>query len=665
MTQATAAERPGASNLGEVVTHRRWLAPGGVFLILVALCTLAGYWLMFSQFAVYDDEGFFDYSVQLFASGHPMYNSVFSDYGPFYYLVFGGFFALIDHAVTTDAGRLIQLTLWILTTLGIGLIAHRLTGRLTVAVAALATTFALLNGATSEPMHASMLNDFMLMLMAATAVFGIPRRPDIALSVIGAIAAALLLIKINVGGYAIVGIAFAVVMAGGRLARFAPLRLSGIAAFTLVGPAVMAGKLNTEWARSYALLAVLSTLAITFVAGPTRVGWTGRDGSERWPVLLIGGFVSALVVILAIVFALGTSPGELIDQILIVPSHQGSILVIPIVLGGQVIWWSLALAGLAWSWARLAGIGTAKGDQARLSDGLLRTVAGVAILLSLGDQSLFAVSPNAVFSLAMPLAWVAALPSRRDPPGAAWRLTRLLIPSLAVTQALLAFPVAGTQLGYGSILLVLCGAMCLAEGWSELTAWNARVRAGAALAGPLLGTLFAVLAAGATWQYIIQPVWANRDQYSANTALKVKGATALRLSATQGGAIDRAVAQIRSHGCRTLISYPGMYSFDIWTGLPYVTALTGEQPYWRLLSYEQQFKVLQAAERSPGLCAIRNDALAATYGGHPERSPVVKFIDKDFTPLAAANPYLVEVRRRPAAQPVRAVSRRRGAHPRR
>jgi hypothetical protein len=62
-------------------------------------------------------------------------------------------------------------------------------------------------------------------------------------------------------------------------------------------------------------------------------------------------------------------------------------------------------------------------------DGLFRLFAGVAILLSLGNQFPFAIGPDAPFGRAMPLAWVAAPPSRRDSIGALERLAILLIPS--------------------------------------------------------------------------------------------------------------------------------------------------------------------------------------------------------------------------------------------
>jgi hypothetical protein len=597
---------------------------------------------MFGLFQVYDDEGVFDYSLKLFVGGHPLYSSVFSEYGPLYYLVFGGLFSLVGQAVTTDAGRLIQITIWVATSLGLGLTAHRLTGRLTLGVAALATSFSLLTVLINEPMHAEALVSALLVAMSAVIAFGVRRRPRASLAMIGALAAALLLTKINVGIYAIVAIGFATVVAGGSLVRLIPLRWLAVAAFVLVGPVVMASKLNTAWARSYALLALLSTLSLVFVALPRERDSASADESPQWLPWLIGGFTACLVIVLAIIFALGSTPGALINQTVVVPSHQSSFFTIPITLDPNVIWWSFGATALAWTW-RQWGRGLYSPIRAlSLWEGLFRTIAGVAILLSLASQSLFSIAPDAAFSLAMPLAWVAALPPAVDISGSRERLVRVLIPSLAILSCLLAYPVAGSQVALGSILLVLCGAICVADGWALLAAWGPRASSNPV--GAPLVALGVALALGTTYQYIVQPLQASHDGYRASIALQVPSAARLHLNPAQASAIDRVVALVRSR-CHTLISLPGMYSFNIWTGLPTPSPLTGEQPYWLVLTYGQQTKVLEAAVASRGLCAVRNDSLAAAYGGAPLASPLVNYIDRDFVPIGEFAPYTVEVRR--------------------
>lgn len=631
-----------------------WLPAALVYAFLLVLCALTAYWAMFGQFAPYDDEGFFDYSLQLFVHGHPLYNSVFSEYGPFYYELFGGLFALIGH-VSTDAGRLVQLVVWLASSLGLGVAAHRLTGRLSLGAASLATSFLLMGALTNEPMHPEALICGLLTAMALVIAFGLPVRRRASLLALGALVAALVLTKINVGGYAIVSIVFAVVLAGRSLIRYRLLRWAVIAVFVLVGPLIMASELNTGTARVYALLAAVSALALVFVAVPVRVDRSASDDSMRWLGWLIAGFGACLVVVLAIVFALGTTPGAAFNSIIVVPTHQSTFLYTPATLDGNVVWWSLAAAAIAWGLRQAGWTGADAIDgPGTIAGGALRVLAGLAILLSLGNEFPFTIAPDAPFALAMPLAWVAALPSRRDPPHPMSRLIRLLIPSLAILQALLAFPVAGSQLRLGSILLVLCGAICIADGASELSAWtgarstNGKVAAGSPTRPAAVGVVSALvlaLAVGTTFQLVVQPIQTWHDIYRANVPLTADGATQLRLPAPTASAIDQVVSTLRSR-CRTLIGLPGLYSFDLWSGLPAPSPMTGGQPYWKSLSLSQQQSVLEAARASPRLCVLRDDSDAAGYGPPPSpQLPLISFINNDFKPVLAAGPYVVETRK--------------------
>ena len=266
------------------------------------------------------------------------------------------------------------------------------------------------------------------------------------------------------------------------------------------------------------------------------------------------------------------------------------------------------VGAIAWLWSTHSST-RAAAEAAAAWSGVLRTLAGIAILLSLGDQTIFSIAPAAAFSLAMPLAWVAALPSRRESTTPLVRLRRLMLPALAVSEALVAYPVAGTQTGFGSILFVPCAAVCLADGWADLAAWRVtRPRnVGGFGVEPILVTLAAVLAVGCVWQYVIQSLPTDQAAFASGRALTIPGATRLRLDAGQAQAIETIVAAVHSNHCRALIGYPGLYSFDTWTGVPNVSPQTGEQPYWSLLSYEQQYAVFHRAMHTPGLCAIEDD----------------------------------------------------------
>src|SRR3954451_18110599 len=105
----------------------------------------AAYFQMFTSFARYDDEGYLLVSLSEFVKhGGHLYDQVFSQYGPFYYLFFGGLFRLTGHEVTNDSGRIIVVVIWVATATIYGVAAYRLTARLLVGIAAQLVAFATL-----------------------------------------------------------------------------------------------------------------------------------------------------------------------------------------------------------------------------------------------------------------------------------------------------------------------------------------------------------------------------------------------------------------------------------------------------------------------------------------------------------------------------------------
>ena len=149
-------------------------------------------------------------------------------------------------------------------------------------------------------MHAEALVCALLTAMAIVIAFGCAGGRDRRCVVLGALAAALLLIKINVGAYAVISIGFAAVMAGPSLVRHAALRYAVILALVLVGPAVMASRLEhrVDAGLRVARRAVRRVARVRRHAG-RQSGAEASDESARWPRWLIGGFVACLVVVLA------------------------------------------------------------------------------------------------------------------------------------------------------------------------------------------------------------------------------------------------------------------------------------------------------------------------------------------------------------------------------
>src|SRR5436305_9998015 len=73
-----------------------------VYSLAGIVAIVAAYYAIFTDFATYDDEGTLLVTLKAFVHGEPLYRSIYSEYGPFYYELFGGLFALAGKAVTTD-----------------------------------------------------------------------------------------------------------------------------------------------------------------------------------------------------------------------------------------------------------------------------------------------------------------------------------------------------------------------------------------------------------------------------------------------------------------------------------------------------------------------------------------------------------------------------------
>ena len=406
-----------------------WLGNLVVYAGLLALAISYGYWTIFGEFAAYDDEGFFDYTLKLFLQGHPLYTTIWTTYGPFYYEVFGAVFKVFGTTPTTDSGRMVTLVMWVLTSLLLAAVAHRLTRRLVVGAATFASSFYLLRVLTNEPMHTQGIICVLLALLAAVTVFALPRWRRTSLLAIGAICGALLLSKINVGGYAVVSVLFAAAVTGQAIFRRRLLAWLMALIFTLIGPLVMISALSSSSTQSYALIVVGSTLAIVFVAVPVEFDRGQPDGAWSWIGWMVAGAIGLAVVVIAVLLALGTSFGDFFQMIVIEPTKQANFLTVPAVIEDNAIIWTVAAAALAWMF-RAAGWTTAppQGPRARACSAVARLFVGIAIILSLSEIFPFSIGPNAPFTLAMPLAFVAAIPPFARSENSYQRFARVLIP---------------------------------------------------------------------------------------------------------------------------------------------------------------------------------------------------------------------------------------------
>ncbi len=178
----------------------------GVLRALVAAGALTAvslflYLRAFHEFKTYDDEGYVMLTQQGFNQGHALYDEIFTQYGPFSYIVRDVIYRVLpDSSVTHNANRLISLTFYLWTAVLLAVAAYRLTrSGLLAAIVFAASAVEAAEPLGAEPGHPQDLIVLLLacLLVAATLMDTSFMRPVL----LGTLLAAISMTKINEGIY--------------------------------------------------------------------------------------------------------------------------------------------------------------------------------------------------------------------------------------------------------------------------------------------------------------------------------------------------------------------------------------------------------------------------------------------------------------------------------
>jgi hypothetical protein len=613
----------------------------GVYALIAIAAMVAAYLAIFTIFQPYDDEGTLLVTVKAFANGDTLYRDVYSAYGPFYYELFGGLFALTGHDVTTDASRTIVIVVWVGTSLLFGLSAQRLTGRLALGATAMIAAFAALGVLVNEPMHPQGLCVLLIAAFVALAVREPGRRSAWLGGACGALLAALVLTKVNIGIFATAAAVLAAVWTYGPLYRRRWLVGLVTLAFLAMPLFIVSRDLSLGWVRELVVLEVLAGAAILVAAYPLR----SRPGEEeaglgRWLLAGMAGFAVAFLAIFAIIVATGPSPADVYDGIVTQALEVRDVLVLQFQFPLAALDWSIAAVAAAVLTVRLRAGATA---VPRVWPGLLRAVAGLAILFSVARVMPFGLDPAAGNPIVLPivLAWVAAVPLAGARESAHKRFLRILLPALALAESLQVYPVAGSQVGIAAVSFVPVAALCLGDALSELRAWGAargslvpeRVATIASVATIALAGLFAL-------NSIVLPAITNALLYRDQEELPLPGANLMHLPAPAVETYTGIVDLLRRNHCTTFVGYPSTNSLYLWSGLE------GPPPqlpnaWMDAFDPALQRRVVRELRASGRPCAVVSEERASMYlqGGAAEDLLLVHYIFNDFEKAGQAGDF--------------------------
>lgn len=617
----------------------------GLYALVAMGAAVAAYFALFTQFAPYDDEGTLLVTLNAFAHGGTLYSDVYTPYGPFYYELFGGLLALFGKDATTDMSRIAVMFLWVGTSLLYGFSCQRLTGRLALGLAGTMAAFATLMVLAGEPMHPQVLCVLLLAAFTALAVFGPGRRVAWAGAGAGALLAALVLTKLNLGVFAVAAVALAAVLTVEPLQRRRWLRWPVIAAALLLPLALMVRDLDLAWVRNLIGLETLALAAVVVAAWPSRPRpGEGDDGTARWVLAAAVGFVVAFVAILVAIVLNGSALGDVYEGMVTEAQRVREVNITEFPSPAAAVDWALAGLAAAVVCVRLRGAGD---GPPSVWPGLLRAAAGVTIWFSIAKIAPLGLSPSAQNpdSVAAVLAWVAALAPAGAVEPTYKRFLRVMLPALAVAQVLQVYPVAGSQMGIAALTFVPVGALCLADALVSLRAWS-EARGG--LARERFAVVAAVVAAALAVDFainvIVRPGISGALAYRDQKALPFAGATYLRLPAEETDEYTRLIDLIHSNRCTTFIGYPNIDSFYLWAGIePPPPAAPGA--WVNALDSERQQRIVNELRASPRPCLIRSDARAQNWlrGSPPPDRPLANYVLNDFRPVEEVGEFVFEL----------------------
>lgn len=620
----------------------RWLPVArvaGLALITIVLGVIA-YQAMFSYFDVPDDDGYLLMSLRKFEAGGSLYGDVYSQYGPGTFVLVGGALRAAGVALTSDGARMFNLFLWLSSTLLVGLVLLRLTRSFFVSAVGLVVAFLVLRVDVNEPLHPGAMIGFLLIALVAAAVFLLPKREKVALATVGAIVAALLSIKVNVGIFALVSTAFACTVAVPALRQRMAIRLLGATIFVAIPFALLSGHLDQDLALRFA--AIVSIGAFSLVLVSSRLPAAPVPTLRGVAMLVVGA--SAVIALVSIVPILGgTTPSQLIHGWFIGPAETPDVQYFPVFISPLAWWW--ALLGWAGAIATVWAGGRAFRSRAHLAAGTARIAAGMLIWASLVGP-IFDLPTDLTQSVIVgaPLLWIAAIAPHAQSPRDTF--LRALIPALAALQFLHAYPMPGSQLSWASFLLVLVGAICVSDGIDELAAvgtswkpsfpgWRMAITVSVIVFGIWLG---------------LKPLRAQEQQaraaYGSGVSLDLPGAAKLRVSQPLADQLHGLTRALHAH-CNTFLTLPGMNSLNIFSGEEPPVEMSGPWPFF--FTAGEQKRIVEDVERRRRFCIVHKPDLVdfwASFSGYtlPKR-PLVNFINQEFVLLHDFSGYRLLVRK--------------------
>jgi hypothetical protein len=656
-----------------------------LFLAGIAISATYAYYIIFSRFLPYDDEGYILVSLKSFFQGNALYDEVYSGYQPFFYVFNWLVFIISGATLCHDTIRLLTIALWLGAATLNTVLAYRLSRSRLLALLVLISSVHHLTAFSNEPGHPQSIA---CVLVAATVtLFAFPdqqRRIGFPLAT-GLLLGLLLLTKINVGVYvllplvlllatvtsgafsaklqAVAGatmIAFPTILTYSRL-TYPPMFISEVCIFLLIGFMTAAAFMARSWKHfpylilaagavagavtwfrplaspvpDFALLVTASACSVVLVVRDCRPGITVEPRTWLWAAL---GFGAALCATLAVVVLRGTSAHGLVSGLFWAPLGQSGSFFVPCRTNALAA--VLALAGLGsccfYSWARKSH---ADRRSFQIPLAVMKLFFGLVVIATFSFVDRFLSFKERLPDFWMlPFLWLLLVPAAGSPPH---HPARLALAAVTALQSLVAYPIAGTQVAFATALMPVIGVVCVADSIRTLFP---RIRD--LVRSPWLRLMARATVASVMLFFFISQTRDVHREYLSRTPLDLPGASRIRLKSEKVDLYHNLVRPLARPEVETFLTLPGLNSLYFWAQKPPPTGYN-VTTWMFLLDDRCQERIWAAASKHRGLMAVSNARLARFWAqGRPfDHFPLVQHINEDFRVIDAVDEYNLMVRR--------------------
>jgi len=608
------------------------------FMILTVPAAVAAYYRIFSGFAKWDDEGTLMMQVRQYLTGSRLYEEIYSGYGPVYFCYNWLVRSATGNVLNHDAVRITSAVVSLLCALLCAWIVSRLTKSLAAATIAHLLVFRGLLFFTNEPGHPQELCMLLLLCLASSGIRAAnPRYLWLAMAAAGSLAAALTLVKVNIGIFAILAVAVAILFQSPpawfwRIARYAAGGASLVLPFAL-----MRVHLNDPAAQAYCFVVTVAMAGVLAVApGLAKEGTL----EVRECMAAAAGFAGTFVLVLLVLVWQGVPMQATFNALIL---NQVRMNVSPGFWYGAVelsrIWIAWAMAGLG------AAILVARAKRSG-QESVDRLLAPLQVSLGAGGLLIALAVPDLLLGFVTPFCWLLLCPrADQAPPRQAH--ARILLATAAVLQTLNAYPMAGSQTYFLRVPLMLVAAISLIDGLRSLSRKAKLAPLFRRFARPATAATLAAVA-------LAYPVLAYRARrlYTSLTPLDLPGADLIHVEKAEAEDYQWLVTQLRQN-CDTFVGLPGIPSLYFWTGKP-LPGLVHQPPgplnmdqWMDLFTSAQQEAIVDDFSRHTNACAVYHPSGVDFWntGHHDVRGwPLANYILTHFKTIGQTGDYQFMIR---------------------